>query len=324
MNASYEPEPFSPPEWVAGGIAVTAVALVAFLAFQRIPQSLPLRLSAIPLTAAQRPETAPAGPSAKAGQRRRHAPVSTAQAPPGESPAAAARPSVLGPERLAETSAPAFPPAAVPAKQPAPAMSGVPNPSIGLLELFRMRNAIVSPSLAPTAAIATPAARDATRNPSSLSDALRIQAALRELGYFSGNVNGTWGPASRRALRDFKAMNGFPDNDEWDRETEQALSSGHSVRAPGAFTGAWAQSIEACQAGGGAPLVIRPRGASIDGGRCDFRSVRRETAASWRIEADCSAEKRIWHANISLKLTASTLNWASERGADTYVRCPRP
>jgi hypothetical protein len=206
----------------------------------------------------------------------------------------------------------------------APAVSDPPAPVIGPLDLFRMRDGTVAQLPKPETEISRPAPHGAEKNPSSRSDSLWIQAKLRELGYYSGDINGNWGPVSRSALRDFKTMNGLPGDDRWDRDTEQALSSRQGVRASATFIGGWAWSDEACRTGSGAPIVIRPTGASTDGGKCDFRSVKRETAATWRIQAACSVGERMWHANVNLKLTASNLNWTSERGTDTFVRCRKP
>jgi hypothetical protein len=180
MNANCEQEPFSAPEWVAGSMAMAAVALIALLAFQRISPTLSPGLTAGPSNATQRPEIAPPEPLAKVGQCRRHR--TTRDAPAGESPVVA----------VTANSAPAPGPG-----RPAEA----PTLSIGLLDLFRMRNAIVAPPPTPTAD--SPAPREAAKIPPSLSDAIWNQTALRELGSYAGSMNGIWGPASRRALRDF-------------------------------------------------------------------------------------------------------------------------
>jgi hypothetical protein len=152
-----------------------------------------------------------------------------------------------------------------------------------------------------------------------------MQAKLRDLGYYAGNTNGVWGTASRNALRDFKTMNGLAEDDKWDQETEQRLVLGQTVHASSTFVGRWAPGIDECQRlrGSGAPLVIRARGAETDGGKCSFRSVRQEAATTWRVQAACSAEGQSWNASISLKLTGSNLNWSSERGTETYVRCSK-
>jgi hypothetical protein len=209
------------------------------------------------------------------------------------------------------------------AKPQVPAISGAPTPLIGAAAPFRMRDEFAAQSLKGEGEVPMPTPRTAIRDPSSRAGALWIQARLRDLGYYSGSVNGVWGRASRRALLDFKTMNGFPDGDRWDRETELAVSSRQSVGAHGTFIGIWAKGVEACQPGRETLLVIRPSGAKTDRGKCDFHSVKRETATTWQIQADCSAAERMWQANISLKLSSSSLHWTSERGNQTYVRCPK-
>jgi hypothetical protein len=332
MDASYEQEPFSYAELAAGGIAIAAVVLVAFLAFQRIARPLELTASASPSNATRPPETAapksPAGPSLARDDAGDNAP---APAPAWPKAAAGAAPAVM-------------------VKPWAAAMSDQPAPLPGPLDLFHMRN-FIAQSAKPEEEVLAP--RVATRDPSSPSDARWIQSRLHDLGYYSGSVNGVWGPASRRALIDFKIMNGLADGDRWDRETEQAVSSGQSVGAYGSFIGIWAKTIEACQIGRSAILVIRPRGAKSDGGRCDFHSVKRETATTWQIQADCAAashepdsgsnlstlieqvigyfksngaaakEEPMQRSNINLKLTASRLHWTSEHGVEAYLRCPK-
>jgi peptidoglycan hydrolase-like protein with peptidoglycan-binding domain len=173
---------------------------------------------------------------------------------------------------------------------------------------------------------AIPPPPDAERNPSNRSDAVWIQAKLHELGYFAGNGNGIWGQASRNALHDFKAMNGLAEDDKWDRETEQRLASKQNVPASSTFIGGWAQNVEECQRfrGIGAPLIIRSRGAETDSVKCSFRSIKRELATAWRIQAACSAGGQSWNANVSLKLAGTNLHWSSENGKETYVRCVKP
>jgi hypothetical protein len=198
-------------------------------------------------------------------------------------------------------------------------------PLIGPLDLFRMKDAVGVQPPGPTTEAAIPPP-GVERNPSNRSDALWVQTKLHDLGYYAGNSTGVWGQASRNALRDFKMMNGLQEDDRWDQETEQRLSSGQSVHASGTFIGGWADNIGECQhfRGSGAPLVIRSRGAATDRSKCDFRSVKREAATTWRIQAACSSEGQSWNANISVKLNGSNLSWSSEQGAKTYVRCLKP
>jgi hypothetical protein len=159
-------------------------------------------------------------------------------------------------------------------------------------------------------------------NPLNPSDAIWVQARLADLGYFNGNRSGVWGPVSRSALRDFKSMNGLQEDDRWDRETEQRLSSKQVVPAAKTFIGGWAEDNDQCQYG--APLVISSRAAKVAGGECDFRSIKRDTAARWHVQALCTDGASSWNANVSLKLNAPKLIWSSERGTATYVRCAKP
>ncbi|MBO0758677.1 MAG: peptidoglycan-binding protein [Bradyrhizobiaceae bacterium] len=160
-------------------------------------------------------------------------------------------------------------------------------------------------------------------NPQNPSNAIWVQARLADLGYFTGSRSGVWGPVSRGALRDFKSMNGLQEDDQWDRETEQRLSSKQAVPAIKTFIGGWAEEIDQCR--NGAPLVISSRAAKAVGGQCDFRSVKREgTAARWHVQAVCTDGGSSWNANVSLKLNSPQLIWSSERGTATYVRCAKP
>jgi hypothetical protein len=158
-------------------------------------------------------------------------------------------------------------------------------------------------------------------NPENPSDAIWIQARLADLGYFIGSRSGFWGPASRRALRDFKTMNGLREDDRWDTETEQRLSSKQVIPAAETFIGGWAEDIAQCR--DGAPLAISSHGAKVAGGECEFRFVKHEAATQWRAQAVCRDGGSSWNANVSLRLTAPKLIWSSERGTATYFRCAR-
>jgi hypothetical protein len=326
MDRRYEQESFSYAELAAGlaagGIATAAVVLVAFLAFQRISRPLD-RTAFSPPNATRPPETASPEPSNQAGQLVTPTALASGVPPVPDSSADNPSNSSAAGRKEAPVVIRAEAAPAVVIKPQAPAMSGAPTPLIGPVAPFRTRDEFAAQTPQPEGEVPMPPPRAAMRDPSSRADALWIQTRLRDLGYYSGSVNGVWGSASRRALLDFKTMNGLPDGDGWDRETEQAVSSRQSVGAQGTFIGIWAKGIDACQISRGAVLVIRPHGAKTDRGKCDFHSVKRETPTTWQIQANCSAEERVWRANISLKLTASSLHWTSERGNQTYVRCPK-
>ncbi len=352
MNASHEQEPFSLAEFAAGSSAVAAVVLIAFVGVRASQPTDP------PANDLRGAVAAPSA-SADASQRRRHVPTATARArqglPPsevttgdattqvadssgGNSAANYVRPA----NAAATTGAPAssFFAEAAPTtvvEMQSPRTNGAPPPLIGPIDLFRAKDAITAPpersvrmaAIPPTSERAVgevPPTPEPERNPLNRSDAIWIQTKLHDLGYFAGNGSGIWGPASRYALRDFKAMNGLAEDDKWDQETEHRLSSKQTVPASSTFIGGWAQSVEECQQfhGAGAPLVIRSRGAETDNVKCSFKSVKRELATSWHAQATCSAGGQSWNSNVSLKLTGSSLNWASETGKETYVRCVKP
>ena len=61
--------------------------------------------------------------------------------------------------------------------------------------------------------------------------AVRVQRRLNDLGFTIAPVDGTWGPASRGALRRFKKANGLLGNDAFDGETVTRLFSTSAVTA---------------------------------------------------------------------------------------------
>jgi peptidoglycan hydrolase-like protein with peptidoglycan-binding domain len=173
------------------------------------------------------------------------------------------------------------------------------------------------------AAYAAPAG--ASRNPLNRLDALWAQARLRELGFYSIDGEGVWGPASRDALRDFKALNGLPGDDTWDATTEQALSSLSPLRAQQTFVGGFAASALECASGnaGQPPVIIDSRRAEAFGGVCDFEEIQREgpNSSTWRARAQCSANGTKWRSNVRFTVLKNSILWASEKGSTIYYRC---
>ena len=93
-----------------------------------------------------------------------------------------------------------------------------------------------------------------------------------------------------------------------------------------AFIGIWAREPAECRnrATDDQRIRIDARSAESSGGRCAFRSVRQEDADRWRVRASCHAALDSWTAHISLRMIGPNLRWSSERGTETYVRCPSP
>jgi hypothetical protein len=93
-----------------------------------------------------------------------------------------------------------------------------------------------------------------------------------------------------------------------------------------AFIGIWARDLAECRNRATDDLRIRIDARSAESGdvRCAFRTVRQEDTDRWRVRASCNAALDSWSANISLRMIGPNLRWSSERGTETYMRCPSP
>jgi Putative peptidoglycan binding domain len=330
MNEGSEREPFSVPKLLAGGIAV---ALITFIG---VTMWLP-------------PRPSPAGPASATARPWDAAQAVANPAPTPRQPPSAAPPAL--PLSAAQPPAVAEPPAeAVPvgltAMQPVEPR-GTTALSGRLFDILRSEDPEAAPPKRQAQeppkrqarqaqeppwrqaqepprrqAQEPPRPTGAERNPPNRSDTASLQRKLQELGYYAGDDKGVWGDASRRALQDFKRMNGLQDDDKRDRETEAQLMSGPGVPASRTFIGRWALDADECvQRVEGTQLIIDTRGAESSGGKCDFRSFKQESAGSWRVQAVCSASGKSWNSDIGLKLNGPRLRWSSERGTEAYVRC---
>jgi peptidoglycan hydrolase-like protein with peptidoglycan-binding domain len=166
----------------------------------------------------------------------------------------------------------------------------------------------------------------ATTNPLNKEDAVRIHGKLRELGFYQAKNNVLWSPASRAALRDFKAGADLPADDEWDAVTEQKLFSAESPETifDTSIAGLWTTDLAACPGSGissdSTLMRITRKRAEAGGAGCDFLSTKVENN-TWSMKAQCRADDKSWIANIALSRQGDQLKWASERGTTTYFRC---
>jgi hypothetical protein len=158
---------------------------------------------------------------------------------------------------------------------------------------------------------------------SEIENAKRVQQRLIDLGFLFGTADGIWGQGSRRALQEFRAANGIGEGDTWDEATEERLLRARKVKAANtpdiSFTGGWGNDLAECR---DAPIKITARRAEAFGAACVFRSTERESPNVWRLRAECASKTERWNANVRLTVSTSKLTWSSERGTETYVRCP--
>jgi hypothetical protein len=70
------------------------------------------------------------------------------------------------------------------------------------------------------------------RNVATKEGARSVQRRLRDLGYLAGYVDGSWGPKSRIALKQFQLRAKISSGNGWDRHVERVL---FSRNAPGAL-----------------------------------------------------------------------------------------
>ena len=151
-----------------------------------------------------------------------------------------------------------------------------------------------------------------------------MQQRLAELGFLRAGATGVWGPSSRQALAAFKAQAHLPGDDVWDAATERRLF-GADVRGPTRIVGRWAPTAQACllqpNRDGLLRATINEQGASAGGTTCKFQR-RQQSGSVWTVVAACSNQGSRWVANVRLEVRGDRLTWTSERGSQSYVRCP--
>ena len=70
------------------------------------------------------------------------------------------------------------------------------------------------------------------------------------------------------------------------------------------------------------PALISSEGAWAGETTCSFKTGKR-VGNTWTFAAVCSDTRRRWKANVRMSVRGNRLTWSSERGKQTYVRCPR-
>jgi hypothetical protein len=156
---------------------------------------------------------------------------------------------------------------------------------------------------------------------SSTEEAGYIQARLRDLGFLTSSVSGASDASLRAAMRDFKVANHLANDEVWDAQTKEKLTSAKALKADQSFIGRW--SKEPCGSGGkdNLRLTINARRIrSSAGSVCEFHDFASDHGA-WRVRTTCSQGKQHWKADGKLALRENKLIWKSESDVSSYFRC---
>jgi peptidoglycan hydrolase-like protein with peptidoglycan-binding domain len=163
----------------------------------------------------------------------------------------------------------------------------------------------------------------AKMNPLNRVDGQRIQQRLVQLGFYTGKGDGLWGLASRKALRDFKAMDGLTIDDEWDATTELALNDQSAVRASQTIIGGWATDPTLCQArvASSEENPIRIDSTRIEQGKntCAVKNLR-HVGSTWIATAACTGGMT---DTFQMTIVGDRLEMTRSTGSASYFRCPR-
>ncbi len=179
---------------------------------------------------------------------------------------------------------------------------------------------IVTPMFSTVEAPSAPPSESTQGEPSSERVQL-IQARLRDLGFLSSPASGAWDASSRAALRDFKVVNHLANDDVWDLQTSERLTSESAIRADQSFIGNWSKAP--CQSArkDNLRLTINSRRVrSSAGGVCEFRDFVADHSG-WRVRTTCSHGNQRWKADGKFAVQGDKLIWTSEGDANSYFRC---
>ena len=164
-------------------------------------------------------------------------------------------------------------------------------------------------------------------DPALPSDAIQVQSKLIFWGYLSGPADGKWGPASRRALQDFRDRNGILSTEPWDEASERLLfgSEGQVKRlAPVLFAGSWTDEPGICGADGEPPpLKLTAHSAhNSTGDSCTFGPLQPDGPNAWRTTAKCKVNGSQNVSSVRLSLNGSILSWTSDKNPPSnFYRC---
>lgn len=145
-------------------------------------------------------------------------------------------------------------------------------------------------------------------HPLNVLDAISIQSKLSESGYYRGTGDGTWGPASQTALRDFKVANGLAADDGWDSEVEALLTGGRVVSAAETPFGDWAVTGTSCDDPNNTRRLSVSAVQIVAGaGVCRLEQSLTRSGDRWSGLARCSREGQEAAARVALRMASGRL-----------------
>lgn len=295
---------------IAGFLLLPVLALAAFWPASNKPKATVVAERAAPAPVPVRQITAPPAPAPVAPP----SPASTAPSSASAEPAAA-------PARVAEAppvAPPAPPPPAptppAPAPQPAPErVAAAPAPPPAAAPAIPLAAATPEPPAAAPAAAPAVAAAPPTVDPLSETGSVGQRPEPAPEVPAAAPPSAAPPPPQRvAALPKAPRVSARPEP-EPDPEPAPARQK---------LTGTWWPT--ACpkpkERKTAVPMVLGEDRAKAGAASCTFLK-KAHSGAAWKVVAKCSDGTSSWTANIRLVLEGKRLQWASERGTQTYRRC---
>lgn len=210
--------------------------------------------------------------------------------------------------------APASTPVAEPAVAPqaaAPQLAATPTP------------APAAPASVPTAApgpAVPPAAPDRVTETLAAARNAEAMSETGSVGVRSEPMPEPAAPAPAAAAPSSQKLAALPPAERL--HTRPAEAPAEPASAPQKLTGTWWPT--ACpkpkDRRSAVPMVLAENRAKAGAASCTFLK-KTQAGAAWTVVAKCSDGHASWTANIRLVLEGRRLQWASERGTQTYQRC---
>ena len=162
-------------------------------------------------------------------------------------------------------------------------------------------------------------------NPLNPDDATTIQTRLSALGFYRAQGDGTWGLASRAALREFKLANRMADDDVWDAAAEARFAQQNIAGVDTTIFGTWSPKASACGSSAIVDTPMRVSGTSMERGpvTCSVNTWA-VVGNAWSGTATCQAAGYTGETSIVIELVLGKGKLVDRTGRPfkTFFRCP--